>query len=529
MKKRNLLIILLEILFLIALFAIISCEKSTNPTQEIEFNFTISNGAEWDEAISKIRTQGDGFSYTLSILNSFEMQNDESPTFGNCTDTTIELIGHDTPTISGNNWFLINPHQNLKIKDIILDNIFIRIETDAECTLFGDTSLINNEVIPIYVSAKAKLFMKDDSSVKKASYHLQSAIHCYGEFYMEGNASVSDNYFTGVWVYEPGVFYMKDNSTVSNNSIGGVSIGSFCTFYIQGNASVSNNGESGVALADSTYFYMQDNASVNNNGGFGVYMAGYNHIDMQGNSSINNNSLGGVDAAPWGQQNNFFMRDTATIHDNLGPAVRIGQYGNISMQDNAKVRNNKGWGVTINASGNFTMQDNALIDNNNGGVLIGNNTLFEMHGGKISNNYVTPDRLIFGSAVDIRGGKFIFIDGEISGNISEDNMVSSGTIYIGSTGRFEMKGGSIHGNINNILYESSAVYVFGGSFIMSGGVVYGSEASGAPANLANISGSGMAALIDIFGTNPKYGDGSDILPHIEDDLWGTDYTIYGHE
>ena len=475
MRKRNLSCQLVVILIIITLFTILSCDKSTKPKIEMEFDFLISNGAEWDEAISKIRSQGDGFSYTLSILNSFEMQNDESPTFGICKDITIELIGHDTPTISGNNWFLVHPHQFLRINDIILDNIFIRLENDVECTLYGKSSMINNEGMAIYISPGSKLFMKDNSSIKKAS-PINQVIYNYGEFYMEGNSSICDISGSGVINFYPAIFYMRGNATISNNASVGVWVGNLSSFFMEGNASVSNNGEWGISLADSTNFYMQDDTSIMNNGYGGVIAL----------SSVN-----------------FIMKDNSTIRDNMGSAVQI-------------IR-----------EGNFTMQDNALIDSNRGGVSIGYDVSFQMLGGKITNNFIHTDWSPSGSAVEIRGGTFVFAEGEISGNISEGPH-DCGTIFLRS-GSFLMNGGSIHGNINNTLYESSAVYLFDGSFVMSGGVIYGSEASGTPTNLANFSSSGKAALIDLWGGNSKYGDGTDILPHIEDDLWGTDYTIIGKE
>ena len=123
----------------------------------------------------------------------------------------------------------------------------------------------------------------------------------------------------------------------------------------------------------------------------------------------------------------------------------------------------------------------------------------------------------------VDGGTFVMTGGSINRNSTY--AMNGGTIVVRS-GSFMMSGGSIWGNLNKI--NTSAVLIESGLFVMSGGVIYGNSASGAPAGLANESNlvRGAALVVSSFAT-AVYGNGTNILPHIDGSENGTDHTVSG--
>jgi hypothetical protein len=128
------------------------------------------------------------------------------------------------------------------------------------------------------------------------------------------------------------------------------------------------------------------------------------------------------------------------------------------------------------------MNEGAILQNNDcntdhnlggGGVFISGNGCFTMNGGKIRNN-------------KIDGG---------------DRSEYGGGVYVNDNGTFEMKGGEISGNSAD---RGAGVYVgnpgsgtkYVGTFIKTGGTIYGSNAPDLSKKNNATSGYGHAVYVD---------------------------------
>ena len=190
-------------------------------------------------------------------------------------------------------------------------------------------------------------------------------------------------------------------------------------------------------------------------------------------------------------------------------------------------------GVYVRNEGSFYMYD-GLITNNlsfgGSGVYLVNNALFTMYGGMISDNHTHdipgPPPNSPGGGVFVDRSTFIMKGGSITGNSSYD---PGGGVYV-IRGTFYMSSGiianneTIYGGVGGVYLENNS------DFIMSGGIIYGSEASGVEPELANKGGilSALYRASWLYDVT-QYGDGTDILPHIDDHISGTGHTIIGRE
>ena len=139
--------------------------------------------------------------------------------------------------------------------------------------------------------------------------------------------------------------------------------------------------------------------------------------------------------------------------------------------------------------------------------------IFVMYDGKIFENR-HPNLIGSGAPciAIVNDGKYIMFNGEISNNLMTGVRIMDGT--------FQMYGGSISGNS-----EDGGIRIDYGQFTMFGGVVYGTKETGVPSELAN----GHFALLSEQGnqTVAIYGDGTNIMPHIDDNEYSTIHTITG--
>jgi fibronectin type 3 domain-containing protein len=175
--------------------------------------------------------------------------------------------------------------------------------------------------------------------------------------------------------------------------------------------------------------------------------------------------------------------------------------------------------VTINSHGAMVMNTGSKITGNSntsafargGGVLVAGT--FTMNGGEISGNTLSPDGS-WGGGVFVNG-IFTMNDGKISGNsINSTGSTSGGGGVCVFEGVFYMNGGEISANSVSavsatrfVAPPSSAnttygggVYVYSrnispaisiGFFVMSGGVIYGSNAATSLRNTANTNGTAL--------------------------------------
>ena len=208
---------------------------------------------------------------------------------------------------------------------------------------------------------------------------------------------------------------------------------------------------------------------------------------LYGNTLVTENTSSAVFVQRYGR---FYMNDNSRISNTTIPitSFAVRNFGHFYLQGHASITDNMGFAVRVDADAFFYMKENASISRNRYGV-------------------------------SVYGGTFILEDGSLSENYTTDH---AGRVVFISTGHFDMLGGSIHKN-----RAANTIYVMEGSFTMSGGIVYGNVESGAPEELANSSQLNGTTLIAGISTEVKYGDGSNILPHIDGSTGGTNHTIVG--
>ncbi|MBC6718954.1 right-handed parallel beta-helix repeat-containing protein [Treponema sp. Marseille-Q4130] len=180
------------------------------------------------------------------------------------------------------------------------------------------------------------------------------------------------------------------------------------------------------------------------------------------------------------QKNGRFTLKTATISENkadYGGAVVVRQTGSVSME-----------------SGFLTTN---TVDYLGGGVHVDNSASFTMTGGKIKTNNANGG----GGGVYVHSGTFT-----LSGSASIESNTAAGKngggIYVDSTGKLEIKGGSIKSNkatkTSGGTGMGGGVYVYGdythkGKLDMSGGSI---EGNGAGENSGSYEGSGGGVYIN---------------------------------
>jgi hypothetical protein len=113
-------------------------------------------------------------------------------------------------------------------------------------------------------------------------------------------------------------------------------------------------------------------------------------------------------------------------------------------------------------------ENGATQDNNTAAVCLNHaDSTLELRSGAISDNRNSDIR---GGGVYVYSGSFTMSGGEISGNSS---VYVGGGVYVG-TGSFTMSGGKISGNLS---VGGGGVYVSDGTFTMSGGEISGNSSS----------------------------------------------------
>jgi fibronectin type 3 domain-containing protein len=267
----------------------------------------------------------------------------------------------------------------------------------------------------------------------------------------------SDNNASLVRVNSGGTLLLKDGAKITGNSAsygGGVYVNGG-TFTMSGgtiNGNTASASGSGVYVSSGTF--TMSGGTINGNTAFyggGVYVSSSGTFMMSGGTISGNHASYGDGVYVYG---GTFMMNGGTISDNNA-------YSN-------------GGGVFVSSSGTFTMEDGEISDNsayNGGGVYVSSGT-FTMSGGEISGN-TAP----FGGGV-YNTQTFEMLGGTISGNTATSN---GGGVY--STRTFTMSGGEISGN--TAIFGGGAYVDSGGTFTkQSGGIIYGSDASGSSKNTA---------------------------------------------
>jgi len=317
-----------------------------------------------------------------------------------------------------------------------------------------------------------------------------------GTLTLSGNDVAAEIDRRGVYVSGNGrILILNDGVTItgfkySNNdaTIGGSVYVDGGTFTMEGGEIKNNSGDykgSGVYVINGTFTMEGGKISGNtaSGPGGGVYIHTSGTFTMNGGEIMNNISNGqggGVFVA-----SGIFTMNSGKISDNIS-------------RSSSSFANGGGGGVYV-YQGTFTMNggeimNNTSIYNSGGGVLVNTSGTFIMNSGKISDNTAG-----FPNSVVNRGG---------------------GGVYVYTSGTFEMKGGEIMNNTSP--NQGGGVYVYQGTFTMSGGSVYGTD-DPAKANIANGTAPKGVTLYRNGGT-ARYGNGNNIVSGTNN---GIDTTITG--
>lgn len=235
--------------------------------------------------------------------------------------------------------------------------------------------------------------------------------------------------------------------------------------------------------------------------GGGVYVGGSEiaTFTIMGDAVIKGNSArygGGVT----GYDGCRIVLNGGTIEGNsaqYGGGVYMSK-GSIEMRDGAVVSNNSapnGGGIYLGTSSPsvFTMFGGSIAGNRasryGGGVCVGSTGSFEMKGGSIVKNECVTDTTsatAFGAGVHIQpNGKFTMNGGEISQNSAYANLYAYGGVSMSSGVVFTMNGGKIADNTASVKRTTNSSKIVSAGVSVRSGTTF--NISGSPEIVNNIS------------------------------------------
>jgi hypothetical protein len=182
-------------------------------------------------------------------------------------------------------------------------------------------------------------------------------------------------------------------------------------------------------------------------------------------------------------------RASTTSNDSL-----ITVFGTLIMYEGVTITNNK---KTVNPFSTLSDKDPKSDRNlGGGGVYVGKNGIFIMHGGKISGNSTSDNG--HGGGIRVRG-TFTMINGEISDNTSH----FGGGVRVSTTGTFTMHAGEISSNTaNSRISNNETIKGNGGGvstgniFTMRGGKIILNKAGTTSGSGSTTTGDGGGVFVD---------------------------------
>jgi len=266
--------------------------------------------------------------------------------------------------------------------------------------------------------------------------------------YMHGGTiSHSNNAFRGggVYVRSNGHLYMAEGATISHNRAGqneggGVRVDN-ATFIMSGGVISDNTANmhgGGVYLRDGSHFYMSGNAIIRNN------TSGYPSNPSNGHGgglAITRESVATLSG-------NATISENSSIGRGAGVAV-VAHYTTLNMLDNAQIIGNT---TSMNA----------------GGVLLSNNSLFNMYGGLIAYNRAANGGGI--AAPPPLGPTWAPFELNIHGGEIRDNTLTASGTPINRGGGIYLTGSTASVvNITGGVIKNNEAQFGGGIFMTSGG------------------------------------------------------------
>ncbi|WP_461246646.1 Ig-like domain-containing protein [Treponema sp. R6D11] len=270
------------------------------------------------------------------------------------------------------------------------------------------------------------------------------------------------------------IFIVNSNAALflcDNIRLKGFAANTKALVYVNGGGLTMKNGS---AISGNTNLSSEENEP----GGGGVLLNGGSFTIEGGEVSGNNAKDGGGVCVK-------------------GAAARFSMSGG-SVKDNTVNSNNGGGGVHI-ADGTFTMTGGEVKGNKNsnssgggGGVYV-NGGAFTMSNGAIKENRAGW----LGGGVFVWNGYFVMTGGEISGNAGS----GGGGVLLYAKGAFTMSNGVIKGNSTGEGGYGGGVFIFGGSFIMTGGATVSGNRAGSGGGVSLNEGTFRIAGGTIYGSN----------------------------
>jgi hypothetical protein len=251
------------------------------------------------------------------------------------------------------------------------------------------------------------------------------------------------------------------------------------------------------------------------------------NITIEGNRAIVKMSItnGNNPSAPLitvGDGVKLTLRDITFmgLNNNKAPLIKVENGGTLILDNNVVITENvnsrNGGGVYVENGGTFEMREGKILNNtaaNGGGVYIANSASFIMDGGEISGNMASEN----GGGVYMLGGTFDSSIVDISDNEATQN---GGGVYVAG-GTFNILVGTNIKN-NKAGEDGGGVYVDSGIFDMNFGLISGNNVTLADGNGggvyvgrsgkfemrggSSISGNSINLIDEIiyYGTPPNY-------------------------
>jgi len=321
-------------------------------------------------------------------------------------------------------------------------------------------TLPRNVTVPQIPSGGFTLTIKSSSGVKTLTRGAADSGTNSGLFIVSNNARL---------IFE-NIVIDGDKDIHTSNTMPLVRVNASGTFTLNSGAVLKNNlatNGGGVYIAGGTFNLSGGEISGNTanggtGGGGGVYVSSGTFYFTSGEVSGNEATSGGGGVYMNGGEFNMSSTTETRISDNSakrGGGVNV-SYATFIMS-----------GGTIGGAG----RGNSATDNG-GGVYVLTNGTFNMEGGAVSGNKVTGTGGYGGGVYVYGGGKFNMLN---SACVIIENQATSngGGVYVGNANsEFNMRGGSI---ADNTAARGGGVYAYiGGMFAMTGGEVLDNTATG---------------------------------------------------
>lgn len=233
------------------------------------------------------------------------------------------------------------------------------------------------------------------------------------------------------------------------------------TLHVWGDARISGNNRGGIETENSEFVMSGGTVSHNNAGGVRVNRftasAAQDFLMTGGVISYNDSS---------GSFPNGTTNGVAGGLDLFGGNARIESPAQIVHNVS---NTNSGGGIDVNNGTHLVLNGGLIADNRDGGAIQGNgiNTVIEINGGKIQNNYSDG----YAGAIFVNYfAKIIMNGGELTGNTGE---WKGGAIYLSEDTSMELNGGLLQGNRSA---KGGGIFMTGAQLFMTGGTISGNTA-----------------------------------------------------